>query len=94
MNSYGIYYIFSSKYFCVLGFFNGVLLLVTGASAGLDIYKQELGCEHITPGLDDNVALINVKQKELVEMKDNINIRWVTGKHRSIFSRKNTENWA
>ena len=72
----------------VLGFFNGLLLLTTGISGGLDIYKQELGCKEITPNLDDNVALINVKQKELVEMKDDINIRWVAGKNLSVLAIK------
>ena len=40
---------------CVSGFWNGVVLLTTGVSAGLDIYKQEVGCKDITPDLDDNV---------------------------------------
>ena len=65
------------------------MLITTGVSGGLDIYKQELGCTEITPDLDDNVALINEKQKELVEMKDYINIRWVKGKkHFSILAGK------
>ena len=46
----------------------------------------------VTPDLDDNVALINEKQKELVEMKDYTNIRWVKGKkHFSILARKTTK---
>ena len=60
------------------------MLITTGVSGGLNIYKQELACKEITPDLDDNVALINVKQAELVEMKDNINISWVSGKPFSI----------
>ena len=65
------------------------MLITTGVSGGLDIYKQELGCKEITPDLDDNVALINEKQKELVEMKDYINIRWIKGKkHFSILAGK------
>ena len=65
------------------------MLITTGVSGGLDIYKQELGCTEITPDLDDNVALINEKQKELVEMKDYINIRWVKGKkHFSVLAGK------
>ena len=62
------------------------MLLTTGASAGLDIYKQEVGCDDITPDLQDNVDLINEKQTELVEMKDNINLRWVPGKNHSVKS--------
>ena len=62
------------------------MLLTTGVSAGLDIYTQEVGCDEITPDLQDNVDLIDAKQAELVEMKDNINLRWVPGKNRSIKS--------
>ena len=60
------------------------MLLTTGVSAGLDIYKQEVGCDEITPDLQDNVDLIDAKQAELVEMKDNINLRWVPGKNHSV----------
>ena len=60
------------------------MLITTGVSGELNIYKQGLGCKEITPDLDDNAALINVKQAELVEMKDNINISWVSGKPFSI----------
>ena len=67
--------------FVFLGFWNGVLLLATGASAGLDIYKRELGCKKETPQLQKSVNKINEKQAELVEMKDDINLRWVPGKH-------------
>ena len=70
----------NENHVCVLGFWNGVILLTTGASAGLDIYKQEWGCTHLTPDLDDNVEKINQKQKELVAMKDRINLMWVPGK--------------
>ena len=66
--------------FAFLGFWNGVLLLATGASAGLDIYKLELGCKKETPQLQKNVNKINRKQAELVEMKDDINLRWIPGK--------------
>ena len=78
--------LYDTVYSYVLGFWNGVLLLTTGVSAGLDIYKQEVGCDDITPDLQDNVDLINEKQTELVEMKDNINLRWVPGKNRSVKS--------
>ena len=71
-----------------LGFWNGVLLLTTGASAGLDIYKQELGCKKETPQLQKNVNKINRKQAELVEMKDDINLRWIPGKYLFILARK------
>ena len=47
---------------------------------GLYIYKKEKGCEDVTPKLDDNIKLINAKQKELVNMKDRINLEWVSGK--------------
>ena len=67
------------RHVCVLGFWNGVLLLTTGVSAGLDIYKQEVGCDDITPQLGDNVKLISQKQRVLVEMKDHINLKWVPG---------------
>ena len=63
-----------------LGFWNGVILLTTGASAGLDIYKQEWGCTHLTPDLDGNVKKIREKHKLLVGMKDRINLMWVPGK--------------
>ena len=79
----GVFYTVLSNriYFCVWGFWNGVLLLATGASAGLDIYKRELGCKEETPQLQKNINKINTKQAELVEMKDDINLRWVPGKH-------------
>ena len=76
---------------CVSGFWNGAVLLTTGVSAGLDIYKQEVGCKDITPDLDDNVKLINQKQRELVEMKDRINLRWVPGKWVSFSSKTNAD---
>ena len=62
------------------------MLLTSGVSAGLDIYKQEVGCDDLTPDLQGNVDLIDAKQAELVEMKDNINLRWVPGKNHSIKS--------
>ena len=46
---------------------------------GLYIYKTEVGCEDVTPKLDDNIKMINAKQKELVNMKDRINLEWVSG---------------
>ena len=78
--------LYDTVYSYVLGFWSGVLLLTTGASAGLDIYKQEGGCDDKTPDLQDNVDLINEKQAELVEMKNNINLRWVPCKNRSVKS--------
>ena len=85
-----IFYAVSYKriFFVFLGFWNGVLLLTTGASAGLDIYKQELGCKKETPQLQKNVNKIDRKQAELVEMKDDINLRWIPGKYLFILARK------
>ena len=84
-----LYAVLSERIFlCVLGFWNGVLLLTTGASAGLDIYKQELGCKKETPQLQKNVNKIDEKQAELVEMKDDINLRWIPGKYLFILARK------
>ena len=47
---------------------------------GLYIYKKEKGCEDVAPKLADNIKLINPKQTELVNMKDRINLEWVSGK--------------
>ena len=90
-----IFYAVSYKriFFVFLGFWNGVLLLTTGASAGLDIYKQELGCKKETPQLQKNVNKIDRKQAELVEMKDDINLRWIPGKYLFILARKENKNW-
>ena len=47
-----------------------------------------------TPDLQDNVDLINEKQAELVEMEDNINLRWVPGKNRSMKSVRIRSFWS
>ena len=57
-----------------------MLLITSAASMGLYTYKTEVGCEDVTPKLDDNIKMINAKQKELVNMKDRINLEWVSGK--------------
>ena len=80
-----------NSFFVILGFWNGVLLLATGASAVLVIYKQELGCKDETPQLQKNVNKINRKQAELVEMKDDINLRWIPAKY--LFILAWTKNW-
>lgn len=56
------------------------LLAISGFSAGTDIYKQEIGCRLATPGLQGKVNEADRKQKELVALKDKINLAWGPGK--------------
>lgn len=56
-----------------------ILLGLTGVSAGLDIYKQEVGCKLVTPELQPKVDELDRRQKELIEFKDAINLAWVPG---------------
>ena len=57
-----------------------VLLAISGFSAGTDIYKQEIGCRLATPGLQGKVNEADRKQKELVTLKNKINLAWGPGK--------------
>ena len=57
-----------------------VLLAISGFSAGTDIYKQEVGCRLATPELQGKVNEADRKQKELVTLKNKINLAWGPGK--------------
>ena len=50
-----------------------ILLVLTGVSAGIDIYKQEVGCELAVPELQSKVDELDRKHK------DAINLAWVPG---------------
>jgi len=55
----------------------GVALLgVSLISAGLDIYKQEAGCDHIAPKLKSNFEKINQLQTQLRADSKQINLDW------------------
>ena len=56
-----------------------ILLVLTGVSAGIDIYKQEVGCELAVPELQSKVDELDRKHKELINFKDAINLAWVPG---------------
>jgi len=52
------------------------LILVSGASAGIDIYKQEAGCKDAAPNLEGNVRTANTLQNQAIAKKNAINIAW------------------
>ena len=56
-----------------------ILLVLTGVSAGTDIYKQEVGCKLAVPELQSKVDELDRKHKELISFKDAINLAWVPG---------------
>ena len=56
-----------------------ILLVLTGVSAGIGIYKQEVGCELAVPELQSKVDELDRKHKELINFKDAINLAWVPG---------------
>ena len=58
----------------------GLFLVVFGAgSAGLDIYKQEAGCKHITPDLQPKIDLAKDTHEHVITIKDQVNLAWVPG---------------
>ena len=54
-----------------------ILLVLTGVSAGIDIYNQEVGCKLAVPELQSKVDELDRKHKELISFKDAINLAWV-----------------
>ena len=56
-----------------------MLLVLTGVSAGIDIYKQEVGFKLAVPVLQSMVNELDRKHKELISFKDAINLAWVPG---------------
>ena len=61
-----------------------ILLVLTGVSAGTDIYKQEVGCKLAVPELQSKVDELDRKHKELISFKDAINLAWVPGYYVSL----------
>ena len=63
-------------------FFTGLaaFLVVFGAgSAGVDIYKQEAGCKHITPDLQPTIDEAKNLHEHVITIKDHVNLAWVPG---------------
>jgi len=52
------------------------LIVVTGLSAGVDIYKQERGCRDATPDLEGNIRKVNEMQNKAIKQKNQINLDW------------------
>lgn len=61
------------------------LLSVTAVSAGLDVYKQEVGCKLQVPQLQGKADEIKKKQKKLILLKDAINLAWIAGERVPLF---------
>ena len=68
-----LFYVFLFSAFTV------VLLGLSGVSAVLDIYKQEVGCDDATPKLQGKVDELDRRHKELIRLKDSVNLAWVPG---------------
>ena len=78
----------AASVFCRVGAFHiflfivgieAILLVLTGVSAGINMYKQQVGCKLAVPELQSKVDELDRKHKELISFKDAINLAWVTG---------------
>ena len=88
MSSFLLKLLMATSIFCRISAFHIVLLItgvevillvLTGVSAGTDIYKQEVGCKLAVPELQSKVDELDRKHKELISFKDAINLAWVPG---------------
>ena len=52
---------------------------MTAGSAIVDIYKQEVGCKHITPDLQPKIDEGKKLHEEILKMKHKINTAWGPG---------------
>ena len=59
----------------------GILTTFIGLSNGIDVYKQNVGCKWKVPQLQYKVNAVDRKQKELIYLKDTINMAWGSGQH-------------
>ena len=68
-----------SFYVFLFSAFTVALLVLSGVSAVLDIYKQEVGCDDATPELQGKVDELDRRHKELIRLKNSVNLAWVPG---------------
>ena len=66
-------------HFFLAGALIGALVFFGSASAGLDVYKQEAGCKHITPNLQPMIDEAKNLHERIVTIKDQVNLAWVPG---------------
>ena len=66
-------------HFFLAGALIGALVFFGSASAGLDVYKQEAGCKHITPNLQPMIDEAKNLHECIVTIKDQVNLAWVPG---------------
>ena len=58
-------------------FVGTALIVIAAGSAGLDIYKQEAGCMHITPDLQPTINKGKQLNSDILTLKEDINLAWV-----------------
>ena len=58
-------------------FVGTALIVIAAGPAGLDIYKQEAGCMHITPDLQPTINKGKQLNSDILTLKEDINLAWV-----------------
>ena len=58
-------------------FVGTALIVIAAGSAGLDIYKQEAGCMHITPDLRPTINKGKQLNSDILTRKEDIDLAWV-----------------